>query len=125
MTRSISSWAVLIGSYPVPPGSTFEAMQIYGPYRVSATQNTSGAQRSQAQKPVEASEPNRMSQPADELDLSSSAGVNRLADTGAIAGGGEIRIDRVADIRRQIADGVYETPEKLDAALDKLLDQYA
>jgi negative regulator of flagellin synthesis FlgM len=31
----------------------------------------------------------------------------------------------VADIRRQIADGSYDTPEKMDAALDKFLDQYA
>ena len=37
----------------------------------------------------------------------------------------EIRIDRVAEIRRQIADGSYETAEKMDAALDRLLDQYA
>ena len=48
-----------------------------------------------------------------------------MQDTAAIAGGGEIRIDRVAEIRRQIADGVYETPEKIDAALDRILDQYA
>ena len=99
-------------------------MQIYGPYRVSTTQNTSGAQRTQS-KPAESAQPNRSAQPADELDLSSAAGVNRMQDTGAIAGGGEIRIDRVADIRRQIADGIYETPEKMDAALDRILDQYA
>ena len=102
-------------------------MQIYGPFRVSTTQNTSGVQRTQQTKPAESTETNRLSQsdPVDELDLSSAAGVNRLQDTGAIAGGGEIRIDRVAEIRRQIADGVYETPEKMDAALDKILDQYA
>ena len=100
-------------------------MQIYGPYRVSTTQNTSGVQRTQAQQPTEPTQPNRSAQAAEELDLSSAAGVNRMQDTGAIAGGGEIRIDRVAEIRRQIADGVYETPEKIDAALDRILDQYA
>ena len=100
-------------------------MQIYGPYRVSTTQSTSGVQRTQPQKPAEATEPSKRTQPADELDLSASAGVNRLQDTAAIAGGGDIRIDRVAEIRRQIADGVYETPEKMDAALNKILDQYA
>jgi negative regulator of flagellin synthesis FlgM len=104
-------------------------MQIYGPFRVSTTQNTAGAERTQPQSTTESTrgtETNRLAQPADELDLSSAAaGANRLQDAGAIAGGGEIRVDRVADIRRQIADGVYETPEKLDAALERMLDQYA
>jgi len=33
----------------------------------------------------------------------------------------EIRADRVADIREQIANGAYETDEKIDLALDALL----
>ncbi|WP_231615331.1 flagellar biosynthesis anti-sigma factor FlgM [Novipirellula artificiosorum] len=80
-------------------------------------------QRSQPQPPQQLT-PQKNSSPVDQLDLSSAAsGVNRL--DGAIAGGGEIRIDRVAEIRRQIADGSYETPEKLEAALDRMLDQFA
>lgn len=35
---------------------------------------------------------------------------------------GDIRLDKVAAIRAAIADGSYETPEKLDLALDRLLD---
>ncbi len=35
----------------------------------------------------------------------------------------EIRQERVEEIRRQIAAGVYETPEKMDLALDRLLDE--
>lgn len=105
-------------------------MQIYGPYRVSTTQSTSNIQRSDSDQPAEAAgeakSANRMNQPADELDLSTSAGeVNRMQDASPIAGGGEIRIDRVAEIRRQIADGVYDTPEKMDAAIEHFLDQYA
>ncbi len=38
---------------------------------------------------------------------------------------GEIRHDRVAQIRAEIAAGVYESPEKLDAAVDRLLDELA
>jgi hypothetical protein len=34
-----------------------------------------------------------------------------------------IRIDLVQRIRREIAAGTYETPEKWEAALDRLLDQ--
>jgi hypothetical protein len=33
------------------------------------------------------------------------------------------RCDLVARVRRQIADGVYETPEKWEAALDRLADE--
>ncbi|MEM6688568.1 MAG: flagellar biosynthesis anti-sigma factor FlgM [Planctomycetota bacterium] len=102
-------------------------MQIYGPYRVSpaaltGTNSTSKASESQAGQAA-----NRVSaQPADQLDLSSS---NRLQSTSSASGpetvGGDIRIEKVAQIRRQIAEGSYDTPDKLDAALDKLLDQFA
>lgn len=101
-------------------------MQIYGPFRVSTTQSTSGVQRTQAQKPVESSSQAKSAEPVDQLDLTSSASAtNRLDETSAIAGNGEIRIDRVADIRRQIAEGTYETAERLDAAVERLLDQFA
>ena len=57
--------------------------------------------------------------PIDQLDLSAEAqGVAKTIDTG-----NEIRVDRVADIRRQIAEGSYDTDEKLSAALDNFLDQ--
>jgi len=35
----------------------------------------------------------------------------------------EIRQERVEEIRRQIAAGAYETPEKLEVALDRLLEE--
>ena len=38
---------------------------------------------------------------------------------------GEVRHDLVAAIKQQIADGTYETPEKLDLAVDRLLDEIA
>jgi negative regulator of flagellin synthesis FlgM len=38
---------------------------------------------------------------------------------------GEVRHDLVQQIRAQIADGTYETPAKLDAALDRFLDELA
>ncbi len=100
-------------------------MQIYGPYRVSTAQPSAANSRSQAQKPA-ANAPQPRSSSVDQLDLSAGASnVNRMAPSSAVAGGGEIRIDRVAELRRQISDGSYETPEKLDAALDRLLDQFA
>jgi negative regulator of flagellin synthesis FlgM len=100
-------------------------MQIYGPFRVSATQSPTQTQRIQSPRTTEVST-KASAGPVDQLDLTSSAsGVNRLHGTSQVAGNGEIRIDRVAEIRRQIADGSYETAEKLDAALDRLLDQFA
>ena len=35
----------------------------------------------------------------------------------------EIRHEKVEEIRRQIAAGSYETPEKLELALDRMLDE--
>ncbi|MDX2035759.1 MAG: flagellar biosynthesis anti-sigma factor FlgM [Isosphaeraceae bacterium] len=35
----------------------------------------------------------------------------------------EIRHEKVEEIRRQIASGVYETPAKLELALDRMIDE--
>lgn len=35
----------------------------------------------------------------------------------------DIRHEKVEEIRRQIASGTYETPEKLEMALDRLIDE--
>ncbi|MDP6556758.1 MAG: flagellar biosynthesis anti-sigma factor FlgM [Pirellulaceae bacterium] len=35
----------------------------------------------------------------------------------------DVRTDRVAELRAQIASGAYETDAKLDVALDRLLDE--
>ncbi len=99
-------------------------MQIYGPFRMSASQAASGPQRPQTPSAESTAAKKRSGGPVDQLDLTHSASsVNRLE--GAIAGSGEIRIDRVADLRRQIASGNYDTPEKMDAALQRMLDQIA
>lgn len=108
----------------VPPGSNL-IMQIYGPFRVSTGNSVSPTNRVQNPPSIDHSS-KKTASPVDQLDLSSSAtDVNRLQSTSGIAGGGEIRVDRVAELRRQIANGTYETPEKLDAALDRILDQFA
>ena len=109
-------------------------MQIYGPFRVS-TQSTANVQSREIQQTGEvakAGEASSVSEtsasssgtPVDQLDLSNAAtGASRMDSTGAIAGEG-IRFDRVAELRRQIADGTYDTPEKMDAALDRMLDSW-
>lgn len=54
---------------------------------------------------------------ADKLELS---GVGHLLKT--LKAGGDIRADKVADIKAQIAAGTYDDDQKLDAATDRLLD---
>jgi negative regulator of flagellin synthesis FlgM len=41
----------------------------------------------------------------------------------AAGNAGDIRLDKINAIRAAIADGSYETPEKLDLALDRLLER--
>ena len=96
-------------------------MQIFGPFRVSTTAPTTGAQRLQPQKSAEPASAPRASTQVDKLDISNH--VNRLDASATV--GGDIRIDRVADLRRQIASGNYDTPEKMDAALSRFLDGFA
>ena len=59
-------------------------------------------------------------QPTDELDISSETTmlfrVHHVPD---------VRMDRVTEIRTQIANGTYETGDKLDLAVGRLLDEFA
>ncbi len=63
----------------------------------------------------------------DELELSSEAQqISQAQAVGQVGNSGsEIRADKVASLREAIASGSYETPEKLSAALDRLLDTFA
>jgi negative regulator of flagellin synthesis FlgM len=56
----------------------------------------------------------------DRVDISAAAeAAARAADAG------DVRQDLVDNIRAQIAAGTYETPGKLDAALERMLDELA
>lgn len=56
--------------------------------------------------------------PVDQVDISAEA--QSISQTGT-----EFRSERVNDIRAQISNGVYETPEKIDAAISRMLDEIA
>ena len=58
--------------------------------------------------------------PVDQLDISPQAQM-----MGTTATGGEVRTDRVAELRAQIANGNYDTAEKLDTAVGSMLNIFA
>lgn len=93
-------------------------MQIYGPTQVHGPQavNTPHATRP-AEAPASSS-PSAM--PRDQLDISSAG-----QHIDAVRDLPEIRSDRVQELRTAIANGAYETADKLDVALERLLDEIA
>ena len=97
-------------------------MQINSLQAGQATSSVNRASNTRAAGPVNASQ--AAASTGDQLDLSPEA--QDILQTNATNNtGGDIRTEKVASIRAAIADGIYETPEKLDAALDKLLDTFA
>ena len=90
-------------------------MQIYGPSYVHGPQSIGAPHTSQVQRgggkgssaPIQ-----------DELQISSEG--DMLSKLSEIP---DIRQDKVAALRAAIADGSYETDEKLSGALDRLLDE--
>lgn len=86
--------------------------QVHGPQGIRPPHHRQGPDSTAA------SQPSRTAGPVDQLDISPAAQeAVRAAETG------EVRQELVANIRRQIAEGTYETPEKLNRALDGLLDE--
>ena len=90
-------------------------MHIYGPSQLHGSQPIGaphGARAAQSMTRPEAA------QIADEVDISEAA---RLAEQ--VQQLPEMRGDRVEAVRLQIAEGTYETNDKLNAAVDRLLDE--
>lgn len=99
-------------------------MQIHGLQSAQAAQSI---QQASSNKPAAAVTSPTASNAviADQLDFSSEAQaiIQSQANSGAESDG--IRTEKVAAIRQAIADGSYETSDKLSSALDKLLDTFA
>jgi len=81
------------------------AQPLNPPHRLTPSQSTGGANSSAG---------------VDQLDISPEA--DFVAQARELP---DIREDRVAAIRTQIQSGIYETAEKLDVALSRLLDEIA
>ncbi len=87
-------------------------MQIQGPAHVHGPQPVNAPHRAQSTQP---SDQATATQAADQLDISREADfVSRARDIP------DIRADRVNQIRAAIEAGEYETPEKLEVAVERL-----
>jgi flagellar biosynthesis anti-sigma factor FlgM len=98
-------------------------MQIHGPAHLQTTTSVEGTQSLQ---PTDAANETRQtdgiaSNPAagaDEISISQEADLlSRIGDVP------DIRQERVDQIRAEIASGVYETEERMDTAVSRLLDE--
>jgi negative regulator of flagellin synthesis FlgM len=92
-------------------------MQIYGATHIHAAQPLAPPHRL---SPTQAPPAAGADYGVDQLDLSPEA--EFVAQARDLP---EIREDRVAALRAQIASGTYETAEKLDIAVSRLLDEIA
>ncbi len=90
-------------------------MQVYGPTHLHGAQGIGPPHATRVSRPAEATAGSPIQ---DELQISDAGRlVEKVHDLP------EIRQDRVDQIRAQIADGTYETDEKLRIALGRLLDE--
>lgn len=95
-------------------------MNIYGTQLMHGPHAISGPHTINRQQPS-AMQQAMSPQTNDQVTLSGAAQqANQVTDS-TTTPSGEIRFDLVNRIRMEIAAGTYETPEKLDAALEKML----
>jgi len=90
-------------------------MHIYGPSQLHGSQSIGAAHGVRASQPTAKPE---AAQITDEVDISEAA---RFAEQIQQTPG--IRQDRVEAVRLQIAEGTYETSQRLNAAIERLLDE--
>lgn len=90
-------------------------MQIYGPAHLHGAQPIGAPHSARSARPVETPQPTA---PSDEVNISDAARLVEMARQIP-----DIRQDRVEALRAQIAAGTYETDERLNAAVERLLDE--
>jgi len=94
-------------------------MNIQGPSSIHGTQGVNGPHSPHHSKGTSGTKSSHSTTgPSDQLDISPAA----EAAAQAVESGG-IRADLVARVRSEIAAGTYETAEKLDGALEGLLNE--
>jgi len=97
-------------------------MHIYGPASLHGPQAVNGPH---APRPTQTGPTPKTTMASDELNISD-AGLAASDSAGMVERARalpDVRQDRVDQIRAQIAAGTYETSEKLDGAVERLLDE--
>ena len=94
-------------------------MHISGNFSVAGINAARGMDRAQAIKSAFEETRAELQMPVDQVDFSAEA----LATSDANPVTETFRADRVASLREAIASGDYDTDEKLDAAMQILLDR--
>jgi negative regulator of flagellin synthesis FlgM len=92
-------------------------MNVSSSYRIHGPHALQGPHSARGAAPTGQASSAQGSQPADRVDISAAAEAS-LAGTQS-----DFRADLVARIQSEIASGTYETAAKLDAAVDRLLDE--
>jgi len=90
-------------------------MHIYGPSQLHGPQSVGAPHGAKATQPMARPEATQI---ADEVDISEAA---RLVEQ--VQQMPEMREGRVEAVRQQIAEGTYETSDKLNVAVERLLDE--
>jgi negative regulator of flagellin synthesis FlgM len=89
-------------------------MHIYGASQVHGPQSLQGPHWNRSTAPA------KSPQAADSVEFSAAAEAALTA-----IDGGDFRADLVARVRAQIADGSYDSPDKMAMAFDAMLDELA
>lgn len=95
-------------------------MQINSLQSVGSVFQANRASNTKAGEPVSTTAP--VQSAVDQLDLSTEAQELMAGGSVVSAPSDEMRMDRISSIRQAIAEGTYETQDKLDTALNRLLD---
>ncbi|MCA9104156.1 MAG: flagellar biosynthesis anti-sigma factor FlgM [Planctomycetales bacterium] len=90
-------------------------MQIYGFGQIHQAHAVKPTQRFEEVRDAAAASKTQYG--PDELEISSEA--QEVLASGEAS---TVRADKIANIREQIANGTYETPEKLEIAMNRLFD---
>lgn len=72
-----------------------------------------------AESQVQSNQPSSFQAPVDQVDFSPEA---QMMMSGVDSG---FRADLVMDLRAQIASGRYETAERIEGAVERMLDEFA
>jgi negative regulator of flagellin synthesis FlgM len=90
-------------------------MHIYGPSQLHGAQSIGAPHNARQARPAGRTEAPTQ---ADSVEISDAA--RALEQTHAMP---DVRQGRIDEIRRQIADGTYETSDKLNTAVERMLDE--